>query len=128
MRLVAVAVDYDGTLARDGIVDGETLKALHAARATGRKLILVTGRHLPDLLDIFPEIGVFDRVIAENGSLLYRPGTHEEKPLSAPMPEKLIHELERRGVTPLAVGRASAATWQPHENTVLQTIDRKSVV
>jgi hydroxymethylpyrimidine pyrophosphatase-like HAD family hydrolase len=122
MRFVAVAVDYDGTIAHDGTVDPKTVEALHAVRASGRKLILVTGRYLPDLLNTFPRVEIFDRVVAENGALLYRPGTHEDKPLSKPIPEKLIHELERRGVSPLAVGEASVATWQPHENTVLLAI------
>ena len=43
MRFRAIASDYDGTLARDGRVDRDTLAGLEQARESGRKLILVTG-------------------------------------------------------------------------------------
>lgn len=122
MRFVAVASDYDGTLAEDGKINQQTVEALQAVRDSGRKLILLTGRHLPELLQILPEIELFDRVIAENGALLYRPRTREERPLAEPIPGRLVRELERQGVSPLAVGRAIVATVQPHEHTVLQAI------
>ena len=84
MRYHALACDYDGTLARNGRVDGRTLAALERLLATGRKLILVTGRELDQLLGIFPEINLFERVVAENGALLYRPASREEKLLGEP--------------------------------------------
>ena len=40
-----VACDYDGTLAHDGKVDEPTVAALRRFRASGRKLVMVTGRH-----------------------------------------------------------------------------------
>ena len=46
MRFRALATDYDGTIARDGIVDDATVTALCRVRDSGRKLILVTGREL----------------------------------------------------------------------------------
>ena len=78
MYFVAVALDYDGTVAHDGLVDEQTLAALEAVKKTGRKLILVTGRELDDLKRAFPQYKVFDRIVAENGALLYQPGTGEE--------------------------------------------------
>ena len=73
MRYLALAVDYDGTLAHHGTVSPNTVEALKQLAATGRKLILVTGRELEELLGVFAEIDLFDRVVAENGALLYRP-------------------------------------------------------
>lgn len=122
MRFAVVATDYDGTIARDGRVDQELIDCLKKVRSSGRRLVLVTGRHLPDLLRVFPDVRVFDRVVVENGALLYRPATHEDKLLVDPVPQSLVRELERRQVKPLAVGRGILATWQPHENTVLQAI------
>ncbi len=122
MRYFALACDYDGTLARDGRVDAPTLAALEKLLATGRKLILVTGRELDELLEIFPEIHLFERVVAENGALLYRPATREEKLLSEPPSEEFVRTLKQRGVGPLSVGRVIVATWHPHETVVLQTI------
>ena len=44
MRYLALACDYDGTLASDGQVSIGTLAALQRLLASGRKLILVSGR------------------------------------------------------------------------------------
>ena len=81
MRYFALATDYDGTLAHDGLMSHETVAALEQLRATGRKLILVTGRELEDLLRVLPQIELFDRVVAENGALIYTPATREVHPL-----------------------------------------------
>src|SRR5512135_3237607 len=89
MRYLALATDYDGTLAHHGHVDEPTLAALGTLRESGRKLILVTGRELRELLSVFPRIDLFDRVVAENGALLYRPETREEKPMAESPPEAL---------------------------------------
>src|SRR5438445_1993618 len=122
MRYLALACDYDGTLAHDGCVDKPTLAALERFRATGRKLILVTGRELEDLFGTFPHTDLFERVLAENGALLYRPATKEEKRLAEPPSEKFVRVLRERGVVPLSAGRVIVATRQPHEITVLQVI------
>jgi len=122
MRFAAIATDYDGTLASQGRVDARSVQALHAFRERGRTLILVTGRELDELLGIFPEIDVFDRVVAENGALLYCPRSREHKLLGSPPPLTFVRELERRGVAPLSVGRSIVATVEPHETTVLAAV------
>ncbi|MGH7964578.1 MAG: HAD family hydrolase, partial [Candidatus Binatia bacterium] len=90
MRYLALACDYDGTLALNGQVDEQTLAALKRLLDSGRKLILVTGRELDDLLSVFPRIDLFDRVVAENGALLYRPASREEKLLGERPPEEFV--------------------------------------
>lgn len=122
MRYLALAVDYDGTLAKDGRVAHATVRALERVAASGRRVVLVTGRELPQLLEIFPDIGVCDRVVAENGALLYRPGTQEIEVLAQSPAEALVLELMRRGVSPLSVGKCVVATVQPHETAVLDAI------
>ena len=122
MRYVALAADYDGTLASQGRVRPATVDALRRLSASGRKLILVTGRELGELSGIFPDIGVFDRVVAENGALLYCPSTKAEKTLGDAPPPEFAIELRRRGVDPLSVGRSIVATVTPNENAVLDTI------
>ena len=122
MRYLALACDYDGTLAHDGRVAETTIRELERLRASGRKLMLVTGRELSDLLSVFPRADLFDWVIAENGCLLYRPSTQEKKPLGDPPPAKFVLELRKRKVEPLSVGQSIVATWMPHETTVLEVI------
>ena len=48
MYIICLATDYDGTLAHDGAVAETTVEALIDFKRSGRKLILVTGRELPD--------------------------------------------------------------------------------
>ena len=122
MHYRALATDYDGTLAHDGHVSEETLVALDRLRASGRNLILVTGREIPDLRATFPQVGLCDLVVAENGALLYWPQSGEERTLGEPPPDEFLTEVRRRGVAPFSVGRVIFATWRPHETTVLETI------
>ncbi len=122
MRYLALACDYDGTIARHGGVDDATVEALTHLRASGRSLVLVTGRELDDLMRVFPRVQLFDRVVAENGALVYEPGTREVQPLADPPPVEFVRELERRGVAPLSVGRVIVATWEPNDPLVLHVI------
>jgi hydroxymethylpyrimidine pyrophosphatase-like HAD family hydrolase len=122
MRYLALAADYDGTLATDGRVDSATVAALERLVASGRKLILVTGRELDELLDIFPQLSLCERVVAENGALLYRPATKEHKVLGTPPPESFVKMLQARQVAPLSVGYSIVATFHPHETAVLEAI------
>src|SRR2546428_11723885 len=115
MRYLALATDYDGTLAHHGVVDGETVDALRRLKASGRKLILVTGRQIDDLAGVFPELPVFDAVVGENGGLLYRPESRQTRRLAAPPSTGSVDELRPRGVEPLAVGQVVVATEQPNE-------------
>ena len=123
MRYLALICDYDGTLATDGKVDAATVAALERLRSTGRRLILVTGRQLEGLQAVFPQLDLFDRVVVENGALLYRPAAREEKLLGEPPPEEFIEALRKRHVQPLSVGCSIVATWHPNETTVLEAIE-----
>jgi HAD superfamily hydrolase (TIGR01484 family) len=122
MYFLALATDYDGTLAHEGVVDDSTTAALERLKLTGRRLILVTGRELPDLLRVFPAVELFDRVVAENGALLYKPASKEEVALAPPPPPAFVAALRKRRIEPLSVGRSIVATWEPHEADVLEVI------
>jgi HAD superfamily hydrolase (TIGR01484 family) len=98
MFFIALAADYDGTLAHNGLVTTETVAALKRIRESGRKLIMVTGRELPDLKRVFAETALFDKIVAENGALLYTPASEEERPLAAVPPAEFVDDLKKRGV------------------------------
>ncbi len=123
MRYLVLASDYDGTLAHDGKVDRKTLEAVDRLLDSGRKLLLVTGRELNDLKDVWPEIDRCELVVAENGGLLYNPKTQEERPLADPPDQRFLDELKRRGV-PFSVGHGIVATWEPHQTAVLDAIQQ----
>jgi hypothetical protein len=65
MYFLVFATDYDGTLAEEGVVSEATLKALRRLKDTGRKLLMVTGREMPDLARVFPHLDLFDKIVAE---------------------------------------------------------------
>jgi HAD superfamily hydrolase (TIGR01484 family) len=144
MCFLAFASDYDGTLAHDGKIDRRTLKALHELKQSGRKLILVTGRELDELLAIFPQARIFDSIVAENGALLFYPANNGANPvnhqsrrstnkqklaqedwtevLTDPPPREFVARLRQSGVSPLSVGHAIVATSLKHKRTVVSTI------
>src|SRR5690348_6280048 len=121
MRYITFATDYDGTLASDGRVDGATVRALENLKASGRKLFLVTGRHRADLQKVFPETALFDRIVAENGAVLYDPATREEKVLTEAPNQEFLAALDAAGVK-FDVGRAIISSWTPAETAILRVI------
>jgi hydroxymethylpyrimidine pyrophosphatase-like HAD family hydrolase len=122
MRYQVLCTDYDGTIAHHGVVDQPTIDALTRLRESGRKLIMVTGRELVELISVFPPLNLFDLVVAENGALLYNPATKEQKPLCEPPLPQFVAALQTRNVTPLNVGRTIVATREPYEKIALEVI------
>ncbi|HET9846475.1 MAG TPA: HAD-IIB family hydrolase [Nitrospira sp.] len=122
MRFAAVAVDYDGTLASDGLVHSATVGALEQLIASGRKCILVTGRMLRELLPLFPQAELCTRIVAENGAVLYRPSTREQRVLGSQASKVLADALREKGVEPLDIGDSIIATVRPHEVAVMEAI------
>jgi HAD superfamily hydrolase (TIGR01484 family) len=122
MQYLALATDYDGTLATHGAVQPHVLASLQKARDMGRRLVLVTGRVWPELQAVFPEYRVFHRIVAENGALLIDPETAEQTLLGAAPSEQFVERLQQQHVEPLSVGRVIVATWEPWQNVVLEAI------
>jgi hydroxymethylpyrimidine pyrophosphatase-like HAD family hydrolase len=123
MRYHVLAADYDGTIATHGAVGPSTRAALERLRSSGRRVVLVTGRELDELLEIFKGIEVCDLVVAENGAVLYEPPTGRTDILcAAPTPEFVADLRGRLGR--MSVGRAIVATWRPHEGALLDAIRR----
>jgi hydroxymethylpyrimidine pyrophosphatase-like HAD family hydrolase len=120
IRFRAKASDYDGTLARDGRVDGDILAGLERARQSGRKVILVTGRELSSLY-VFSAFHLFDWIVAENSALLHNPATPEERLLCPAASSTLVVNPRKLGI-PLSVGKCVVATVRPHHAAVLVSI------
>ncbi|HLE00530.1 MAG TPA: HAD family hydrolase [Bdellovibrionota bacterium] len=122
-RYRALACDYDGTIAPEGgRVDPGTLQALKKVQRSGRKLLLVTGRRISELVSIFPALAVFDCIVAENGAVLYNPKAGEQTMLAPPPPAGFVETLRARGVDPIWVGSAIVATVVPHDSIVHSVI------
>ncbi|MGE0815245.1 MAG: HAD hydrolase family protein [Vicinamibacterales bacterium] len=98
MRYGVLAVDFDGTIAVDGVVDPGVRAALEATRAAGIPVILVTGRILSDLRHASPNLEFAEAVVAENGAVLAFPASGRTSRLHAAPPPEFLAELRRRGV------------------------------
>ena len=122
MQYQVLAADYDGTLATDGHVEESTLEAVRRLRASGRRFVLVTGRIIDQLVQVFPQIALCDLVVADNGAVLFNPATGERVALAAAPHKDFVEELVRRGVPRIETGDVIVATWEPHETTVLEII------
>src|SRR5262249_49506873 len=122
MRFLALATDYDETLAHDGRVDEKTLESLELLRSSGRELLLVTGRIVDDLIGVFPRLDLFQIVVGENGGVLYWPETRRLEVLAVSPPPALLEALKQYNVSPLSVGNVLIATRQPHDTTCLEVM------
>lgn len=124
MRFRLLACDYDRTIATEGVVGESVQLALRSVRDSGRLLVLVTGRTMAELLDVFTELTLFDRIVVENGAVLFDPEREVERQLCAPVPPDLLQELRRRGIGPLVVGRSMLSTPIDNEAAVRALVSR----
>jgi hydroxymethylpyrimidine pyrophosphatase-like HAD family hydrolase len=119
---LALATDYDQTLATAGRVSSETESALRKLRKSGRRLLLLTGRTLEELTQARPPLDLFDCVVLENGGLLYIPSSRQSTRLCPSTALAVVPMLERRGVQPIIQGQVLVATRRPHELIVLEAV------
>ena len=115
MKLSVLALDYDGTIARDGVLDPGVRAAIAEVRAQGITVVIASGRVLSDLEQVAGDLGFVDAVVAENGAVLCFPNGHAWS-LGHPPSEVFLAELRRRGI-PFSTGQciveADAASAQP---------------
>jgi hypothetical protein len=116
-----LAFDYDGTLATEGSVTPSTLNALQALVASGRILILVTGRQFAELNSLFPQLGLFTWVVAENGAVIYETATGDFDVIGEPPPSEFFRVLGEQGIHPV-MGRVIVATNSSCAETLLALI------
>lgn len=99
MKFFSLALDYDGTIARDDRLDPAVRDAIAFARERGITVLLATGRILDELRRVAGELHFVDGVIAENGAVLHFPENDHTSLLAPPIPPAFLDELARRGVT-----------------------------
>ena len=73
---------------------------------------------------MFPAVREFDRVVAENGALLWEPATERIAILAPPPPPALWRTLRAKHVRPLARGAIILATTDPHEPVLRRALRR----
>src|SRR5690606_34907015 len=103
MRLRVIATDYDGTIARRGVLNPAVRESIAKARERGVMVVVVTGRILSELRSVAGRLDFVDGVVCENGAVVALPSGHVTL-LGAPPPMCLIEKLTRRGID-FKVGR-----------------------
>jgi HAD superfamily hydrolase (TIGR01484 family) len=96
LKLSVLALDYDGTIARDDRLDPAVREAIAEARRRGVKVMLVTGRILGDLQRVAGELAFVDGVVAENGAIVHFPNGGLTAPLAPPLPRAFAAGLNLR--------------------------------
>ena len=120
MKFSVLALDYDGTIARDGVLDPEVRAAIAEVRAQGITVVMVSGRILSDLQRVAGDLEFVDAVVAENGAVLcFRHG--RSRPLGHPPPEIFLAELSRRGI-PFSTGECIVETEAAYAQSILAVI------
>jgi hydroxymethylpyrimidine pyrophosphatase-like HAD family hydrolase len=97
MKFAALALDYDGTIATDGVFNAAVREAIGEARARGVAVVLVTGRRLADLREAAGDLSCFDVIVAENGGVLEFPGGRHVL-VGHPTPPSVVQEVRRRRI------------------------------
>ncbi|MFZ0418539.1 MAG: HAD hydrolase family protein [Candidatus Sulfotelmatobacter sp.] len=97
MKFSVLALDYDGTIATEGVLDPDVRAAIIETRARGTVVLLVTGRILSDLRQAAGDLDFADAVVAENGAVLAFPNGYSMLIGHLP-PQVFFDELRRRGI------------------------------
>ncbi|MEP7304365.1 MAG: HAD family hydrolase [Acidobacteriota bacterium] len=98
MKLSAFVLDYDGTIAVDGVFEPAVREAIAVVRRRGIVVILATGRQLSALQQAAGDLTCFDVVVAENGAILDFPASGRHATLAHPPSPTFLGELRTREV------------------------------
>jgi hydroxymethylpyrimidine pyrophosphatase-like HAD family hydrolase len=99
VKLSVLALDYDGTIARDDRLEPVVREAIAEARARGITVLLVTGRILDELRRVAGDLHFVDGVVAENGAVVHFPDSGHTSLLAPLIPEVFLAEVRERRIT-----------------------------
>lgn len=125
MKFLVLALDFDGTIARNDVLDPGVRSAIAELRGFGIVVILVTGRILDDLRRVTGGLHFVDAVVAENGAVIEFPDTGYSRILAQAPPMAMLNELRNQGI-PHAVGQSvieADASQAPRILSVLQGLE-----
>ena len=123
MKLSVVALDYDGTTARNDVMGPQVREAIAAVRAAGIVVLLVTGRILSELRRVAGDLRFVDGVVAENGAVLHFPQSGHTTLLAPGVAGGFLDELRRQSV-PHTVGQCLVDADSNEAVTLLDAIRR----
>lgn len=98
MKFLVLAIDFDGTIATNDVLNADVRIAIGELRRRGIVVILVTGRILEDLRRVIGDLHFLDAIVAENGAAIEFPDTGYSMTLAPPPSEALLAELRAAGI------------------------------
>ena len=98
MKFSALALDFDGTIARDDVLDSGVREAIAEVRAQGIVVMIVTGRIVGDLRRATGDLHFVDAVVGENGAVIEFPDSGYSAAVGPPPPPALLDALRRDGI------------------------------
>lgn len=98
MKLSLLALDYDGTIAQDGVLDPEVRKTIGELRSQGIAVIIATGRILEDLRRVAGDLHFADCIVGENGAVVEFPASGYSASFAKPPPRSFFEQLEHDGI------------------------------
>jgi hypothetical protein len=120
MKFEVLALDYDGTIARDGVLDPDVRAAVMAARERGIVAVLVTGRILADIDRAAGGLEFVDALVAENGAVIAFPNGHSRLLGQSP-PQIFLDQLRQLDID-FAVGQCIVDTGAASAQKILELI------
>ncbi len=118
-----LAIDFDGTIAQNDILDSDVATALAEIRAKGVVVVLVTGRILDDLRRVAGDLHFVDAVVAENGAVVAFPDSGYTEILAGSPPPGVLSELRVQGI-PHAVGQVVVEAAAVDSTRILAVLQR----
>ena len=106
MRYRALVCDYDLTLVdEDGHLSPETVASLRQLKASGRRICIITGRRMDDIASTLSpdEAALFDVIVAENGGVIWWPGSGRCQTIAPMVPPEFVRALSEARV-PASIG------------------------
>ena len=125
MKFSVLALDYDGTIAREGVLNPDVRAAIAEVRAQGITVVIASGRVLADLEHAAGDLGFVDAVVAENGAVVCFPSGHSRL-LGHPPPDVFLAELKRRGII-FSTGQCIVETDASFAQSILAVIREREL-
>lgn len=130
MKFAALALDYDGTIAADGVLDPTVRQAIGEVRKRGIVVLLATGRRLVDLHSVGGDLSCFDAIVGENGAVIEFPASRRHIVIGHRPKPAFVEELQRRRI-PFVAGECvleADAQWAGPILEVIRSLEQPLIL